>query len=490
MTLNLASIYRALTPDLLASSTPNPSGVRSAESIRVCSDSRKIRKNDLFVAIKGDQYDGHQFIDRAINAGAEYILSNPSHRNPSLRKQFPDVTWLDTDSPLDSLRTLAKHHRNEFKNPVIGVIGNVGKTTTKERVRALLTGRYSELVWTDGSENGYLGIPLTLLRINEATQVAVVEIGIDEPGAMKAHMECVAPTHLVLTSLGAEHLEKLGTIEQANAEEWIGVSETLSRGGTVFLPLHNEYVTRLSASLSPAWKASVFYYTTERNPSTQAHEKTQTYIIKSAPSGPENPSSRSLMTPEGIDLQVPAPELDAPHLWDTVAAATALGHRLGLSPIEIVRGLQSYAPPPLRSSWLKSSKDDLEVLLDAYNANPDSMAAGIRTFAQICKNNPAKRFHLVLGDMLELGAQELKFHEDLAPHLEMGHFNGHLFLFGPRMGSLKKTLSVRAALSNVFHFEKIELLIDALSSTLKPGDRVLIKGSRGMKLERVWEAIK
>lgn len=453
------------------------------EEITFSFDSRKTKPGQVFVAVVGEKLDGHDYLVQALENGASGVLVSDAHKlsralETTQKQSIP--SWVVPDT-VEALRTIATVLRREFSGPVISIIGNVGKTTTKERIRALLRGRFQNIVATEGSENGYLGIPMTLLKINSLTEAAVIEIGIDECGAMEKHIQLVNPNYTVLTSLGAEHLEKLVDISTANKEEWIGVSHTLKNGGTALVPIHNDYV---SSFVALERDTSRLYGFTIHPHSPQTSNSDKHLKLFKLNSG-------KIFTPDGGVFEAAQPELDSEPLWASILAASSLGSVLQFSPIEIQQGLSTYSAPPLRSAFLKSTYRDCEVLLDAYNANPDSMEAAFRTFYSLAERDQRasqKSYHLVLGDMLELGQDELAFHEKLAPSILKLNFSGTTYLFGPRMKALFQKLSLAGV--TVKHFEDISLLIESLKMTLRPQDRILIKGSRGMKLERVWEALK
>ncbi|MBI3534605.1 MAG: hypothetical protein HY072_03850 [Deltaproteobacteria bacterium] len=181
-------------------------------------NSRLTKPNSLFIAIKGEKFDGHDFITQAIANGASGILCSQDYMN--IHQTSIQAQLFPAQNTLMAFRLLAKTWRKQFSIPIIAIGGSVGKTTTKELVASMLHGKYKNILKTQGSQNGFIGIPMTLVELNSSHEIAVIEIGIDEIGAMKNHLETVAPTHGLITTIGPEHIERLLNIKKRNFQSW------------------------------------------------------------------------------------------------------------------------------------------------------------------------------------------------------------------------------------------------------------------------------
>lgn len=398
-------------------------------------DSRKVKPGSLFVAIKGDSMDGHDFIEAAIKQGATAILTE---KNITTDKP---VTIFHVSSTLSAIRALAHDYRNSFKIPFIGVVGSVGKTTTKELIFSLLKGKYEHVYKTEGSQNGFLGIPMTLLSIGRDAEVAVIEIGIDEIGAMEQHLSIVEPTHLIATVLGPEHLHQLKTVEIAATEELKAFDYALNNEKKLAINLGDSFVNM--------W-----------------FQKNKSHL-----------ENKNYLTFEKVDAkflsEYPCP-LPGTHHEHNLLGAVTLGTLVGLTSDEMKAGLKTFKTAYGRSE-IHHFKNNITVIGDYYNSNPTSLVAALKLLHSEHEN------HAVLGDMLELGDKEEAFHRSIATEV-LNHPIHKLYLYGPRMKWLQDELT-KKNFSNVSHFETHEQLFLALSKNLKPKDHVLIKGSRGMKME-------
>jgi UDP-N-acetylmuramoyl-tripeptide--D-alanyl-D-alanine ligase len=459
-----------------------PGSVHSASFTSLVLDSRAVTPGCLFVAVPGEKFDGHQFIDQAIALGATGILGLKGKLGDARLK----VSTFEVDDVLTALRTLAAARRRLVKCPVICVAGSVGKTTTKEilsslfRTHARISGKSeSTVLSTQGSQNGFLGIPLTLFGLTEKTEIALIEVGIDDLGAMIQHLQLLNPTHAFLTAIGPEHLEKLKDLDTVLAEEWLSISETHKNGGTVFLQeadplIHNEgrKLPRTSENDSRILRISfsdrAANYFVEK-------QSLQSFTIQTHPSSPSG---------EKTVLAFESPLLGQ-HNLQNVALAVSIGLEFGLRAETIRQGLASFQPAFGRTDVKKIGQS--EILCDYYNANPTSVKASLETFSEF----KAPRKFVALGDMLELGPNEETYHRDLASVILPKKFTG-IFLTGERMKWLADSLSAASASSGalVFWAKTHSELVTELRCHFKDGDAMLIKGSRGMKMETVLEELK
>ena len=414
---------------------------QTSEIIDIVTDSRKVKPGSLFVAYKGDAMDGHDFIDSAIQSGAAAILTEKDVVNPGKTIVFK------VPSTLNALRRLAHVYRKSFQVPFIGVVGSVGKTTTKELIYSILQGKYSKVQKTEGSQNGFLGIPITLLSISPDCEVAVIEIGIDDIGAMEQHLALVEPTHLIVTALGPEHLHQLKTVEIAASEELKAFDYALDQEKKMAINLADPFVA-------------------------QWFQKHATQLI-----------SKNFITYEKADQgflsKFPSPLPGAHHEHNLLAAVT-MGTLLGLTHEEMRNGLKTFKTAYGRTE-IHQLSNEVTVIADYYNSNPTSLTAALHLLKSKGKNVA------VLGDMLELGEQEETFHREIANEIVKLNID-EVYLYGNRMKWLLDELS-KKHFSKVSHFETHEQLTQALKKSIAPYDQILIKGSRGMKMETVFKLL-
>lgn len=434
---------------------------------KITTDSRAITPGCLFVAIKGDSFDGHDFIAQAIEKGATAILTEKPIQNSKAQ-------IFQVPSTLTAIRTLAHHYRKQFNIPFIGVVGAVGKTTTKELIASLLLGKYQHVYKTDGSQNGFLGIPITLLAMKPETQIAVIEIGIDEIGAMEQHLALVEPTHTVLTAIGPEHLHQLKTVDIAAEEELKAFDYSLKETLPMAINLSDEYVSQ--------------WY--QNHQFTLMSDFYQTYSLH----GSHNPQFLGQYHPEKAELTVKTKEwsesfhlpLPGEHHAHNLLAAITLSSMLELTPAQMKAGLATfktaYGRTEIHTLSLQNGK--AEIIGDYYNSNPTSATAALKLLTQ---GKKAETTHAVLGDMLELGDGEENFHRELATTI-IGLSVDQTWLYGERMKWLQDELKKRGY-TQVQHFKTHDELIQALKSKLQTNDKVLIKGSRGMKMETILKGL-
>lgn len=437
---------------------------------QITTDSRAVQPGSLFVAIKGDQFDGHDFIEQSIAKGAAAILTEKPVANPG------DAIVFQVQSTLQAIRKLSAAYRAQFPIPVIGVVGAVGKTTTKELLSSILQGKFPQVLKTEGSLNGYLGIPLTLLRLRPEHQVAVIEIGIDEIGAMEQHLAVVQPTHVILTANGPEHLHQLKTVEIAASEELKALDYAFDRELPMALNLSDEFVLRWYAKHAKQFRGEhAVTYSLRQNIPSQ---------LQPTFTGEERAEANELrITAQGLDLRLPTP-LPGTHHAHNLLAAVAMASFFGMTTGEIEAGLRTFKTAFGRTE-IYPLDGGTEIIGDYYNSNPTSVRAALQLLQS--RASGGRNTHAVLGDMLELGSDEERFHRELATMLESTQIR-NVWLYGPRMKWLREELEKRG-FAAVRHFETHPALVEALQPAIRPGDRILIKGSRGMRMEKVLEPL-
>lgn len=438
---------------------------------KIQTDSRTITKDSLFVPIKGDTYDGHEFIEMAVSKGASGILYRNDFQLPCQIQKNEDILKFPVNDTITAYRKLAADWRQEFNIPVVAVAGSVGKTTTKEFLAAIMSGKWITHK-TSGSQNGFVGIPMTVLDIDHKHEAAVIEVGIDEPDSMDSHMSIVNPDAVVLTAIGPEHLFKLKDITTVAREECKALEWVAKMGGIVAVNLDDPLIAPWAGKLQKLnSKTKIIAYSLRDNPSDG--------IL----SGKINADGHALEI-NGTSFPLPLPGL---HNAKNLLGALAIATGLGLSNKEILKGLKYFKQPSGRTE-LKPLPNDIQVICDYYNASPPSVSAGLDLLTECAghKNRSGIRW-ACLADMLELGPEEGQFHRDLAKKI-IHHGIEHVLLYGNLMKHLFNELKSSGYQNNVLHFNSHEELAKFLQTGVSKGDCILIKGSRGMKMEKVWEA--
>jgi len=442
-----------LTSQWIAKSLKLPSPEKALSFSHLTSDTREVKPGSVFVALKGENTDGHNFIEQALQSGATAVVH---------RKGFA-VTKAQSfavDDTLYAWRHLAASWRNEFTVPVIAICGSSGKTSSKELLAAILRGKYKEVLQTIGSQNGFQGIPSTLLRLREHHQVAVIEVGIDEIGAMAQHLEIVNPNAGLLSSIGPEHLEKLIDLDAVEKEEGLLFDFLERKKAIAAVNLDDPRIANQAKILKNSTQIT---YGCGQKADLSGQRKGETLHIS--------------WEKKNFILPLPLP---GEHNALNLLGAAALAKLLGLTFEEMAEGLKTFTPPPGRSEihqWKGRT-----VIADTYNANPSSVTAAIRMLAE----SPGQSCWICLGDMLEMGTKEEELHRGLWEEIVKAKPK-QVLLYGPRMKHLADELLKKNFLA-VAHFEKHEELAAALERS-NAGDKILIKGSRGMRMEKVWQLL-
>ncbi len=414
----------------------------------VCTDTRKLSKGCLFFALRGDNFNGNKFAEQALNEGAAYcIIDEPAYAI--------DKKCILVNDVLSTLQDLAKHHRQQLNLPVIAIVGSNGKTTTKELISSVLQTQF-QVLSTPGNFNNHIGLPLTLLMLNKTHQIAVIEMGANHENENALLCEIACPSHGLITNNGKDHLEGFGSLEgviNSNAELFSYLHE---HKGIAFVNGADEVLMQKSSTI----KNRIIYQNSE-------HEKIDvhhTYI---------KANSLQPQINFAIESTAIASNLSGDYNFDNILAAVSIGLHFGLNPTAIKLGIESYEPKNLRSQLIE--KEHNKIFLDAYNANPSSMEASIRNFMAMPGNNKL----LILGDMFELGKYEAEEHQNLVTFCE-------------NLGVKEAILVGKAFYKTQSHYKKFEETVE-VSNYLKASpvqDKfVFLKGSRGMKIESLIEAL-
>ncbi len=423
----------------------------------ICTDSRQILRDSLFVAIRGQHFDGNDYALEALSDGAMYSLVDRL-----ALKDEPGCIYVP--NTLTSLQRLARHHRDHFDIPVLAITGSNGKTTTKELVREVLNQGF-RVHATIGNLNNHLGVPLTLLQMPDDVEIAVIEMGANHRGEINWLCHIANPNQGLITNIGSAHIEGFGS------KEGVAISKTelyrfLDATGGQILVNHDE------PSLQP-WV----------QPSLQGITR---YGQDRLPGGLQRVRFSTANAHLQMTLEVDSDKvLIKSHLYGTynkqnVTTALAIGGLHGLTADQLKAGIENYRPANNRSQIIEAG--DQTLYLDAYNANPTSMDHAISFFATIPKSNKI----LVLGDMMELGEKSEQLHEEIIRRCLTNQSFRRLVFVGEIFG---KALANHIDHQRVFWMEDVEICMAKYKIWSIPQSQVLIKGSRKMQLERLLEVL-
>lgn len=420
-----------------------------------CTDTRSIRQGDLFFALKGPNFDANRFAAQALEAGAAYVVvDDPAVAPPA------DARYVLVPDVLLALQGLARWWRRRHSIPFIGITGSNGKTTTKELMHAVLSTHFRTHA-TKGNLNNHIGVPLTLLALPPDTQVAVIEMGANKPFDIEELCNIAEPTHALITNVGHAHLEQLGSLAGV-AETKGAIFRAVRDGGTAWVNVADAHVRDQAAG-----NARVVTFGL---PDAD-------YFISAEELGPEESvvevSGRSMASP----LRVRS-ALVGGHNALNLLAAVVVGMEIGVPREKIMEGIAAYVPSMNRSQLVQVGS--LRVMLDAYNANPSSMRATLESL----DTQPLGRVALVLGDMRELGEQSVELHRQIARLANAGRAE-RVILVGAQMGHAVQELKDKQH----WWFATAEEATAQIAACVEGMDFVLIKGSRGMALERLMKGL-
>jgi UDP-N-acetylmuramoyl-tripeptide--D-alanyl-D-alanine ligase len=449
-------IMQAVSGELLRGS---PSRMVS----RVCADSRQAGPNDLFFALSGERHDGHRYLAEAARRGAGAVVAERD-KVPADFSSCPVIAVGDTRRALGEL---GARYRRDFDLPVIAVGGSNGKTTTKELIASVLRQKKTALC-CEASFNNAIGVPLTLLRLEHSHRVAVLEAGSNHPGELAPLVQMIAPSHGVVTNIGREHLEFFGDLDGVAREEG-AIAEGLSAAGTLFVngdDPWSEYLARRSAAR--VVRAGLNEGNDYRAVEIQSDDAGSVFEVR--------------CRRERLDGQYRI-QLLGRHQVANALLALAVGAELDLDRAQIHRGLAVCAPQKMRLQL--DSAGGVRVLDDAYNANADSMLAALETLRAFpC---PGRRV-AVLGDMAELGDSSAPAHAEVGRRAAETGVD-QLFAVGARAAGIAAAAR-GGGLRNVVEFLDVNDAARAVRDFARPGDAVLIKASRAMRLERIADTLR
>ena len=413
------------------------------ESTGICTDTRKIEKGCLFVALRGDNFNGNKFTQQALDKGAFKVIIDDisQHKNTG-------ETILCKNS-LTLLQKLATYHRQELNVPMIALTGSNGKTTTKEIINAVLSKKFKTTA-TQGNLNNHIGVPLTLLSMTKETQIGIVEMGANHKKEIEALCEIAQPNFGYITNFGKAHIEGFGSIEgviEGKSELYKYISK---EKGTLFFNADDPIQNKLLGN----YPSKVGFSQTKENFYTLKQIDANPYVALQA--------AQTNITSNLIGA----------YNFTNISAGVLIGDFFDIPLNDIKQAIEEYLPTNNRSQLI--TKGSTQIILDAYNANPTSMLAALQHFNTI---KTASKM-VFLGDMFELGETAQEEHQDIVDYLSNSNID-EVHLIGSYFSKTK--LQVK----NCHQYKTFEALKSAFKNTIPKDTTVLIKASRGMALERI-----
>lgn len=411
---------------------------------KVTTDSRNCPEGSMFIALKGETFNGNAFAAQALKQGCRYAVIDES--------EYAGEGTILVDNCLQALQQLANYHRRQLKTPVIGITGTNGKTTTKELISTVLSRKFNTL-YTEGNFNNHIGVPLTLLRLTKEHEMAVVEMGANHPGEIKTLVHIAEPDYGIITNVGKAHLQGFGSFEGVIRTKGELYDFLRDKGGaTIFIQNENPYLNGIAEGLTCVryGQTAGLYVSGE--------------LISCSP------FLSFRWTAEGVSHEVNTHLIGSYNL-DNMLAAAAIGRYFGVSDDDISSALASYLPHNNRSQ-LKETADN-KLIVDAYNANPTSMMAALKNFRQV----EAPHKMVILGDMKELGEASREEHQKVVDYLKECGFD-RVVLVGPEFA---------AATHSYQTFQHVDEVLADIRMHKPQGYYILIKGSNSMKLSQLPE---
>lgn len=418
---------------------------RFTECNGLTTDSRHCPEGSMFLALKGETFNGNTFAAQSLAQGCRYaVVDEPQYASP----ENPRIILVD--NCLETLQKLANYHRRRLGTRMIGVTGTNGKTTTKELIATVL-GEKFKVLYTQGNFNNHIGVPLTLLRLKPEHEMAVIEMGANHPGEIKTLVHIAEPDYGIITNVGKAHLQGFGSFEgviRTKGELYDFLRE--KGNSTIFIQNENPYLNKIATGL-----------TCVRYGQTPGLDVTGKVVACS-------PFLHFSWTAEGVSHEVQTHLIGAYNL-DNALAAVAIGRYFGVEDTQICHALSSYVPQNNRSQLVHTASNTL--IVDAYNANPTSMMAALENFRQM----EAAHKVAILGDMKELGEGSHEEHQKVVDFLKECGFE-RVMLVGPEFGGTSSPFE---------HYKDVKEVEALLAAHPLQGCCVLVKGSNSMKLSEL-----
>jgi len=410
----------------------------------IVTDTRKLKKGDLYFALKGPNFNGNEFAKQALDAGAAYAVIDE-------QATFSDERLISTTDVLHTLQDLAGYHRQQFEIPFIAITGSNGKTTTKELVHAVLSSTFSTYT-TKGNLNNHIGIPLTILSVQMDAEMAVIEMGANHQKEIEGYCRYTMPTHGIITNCGKAHLEGFGGEEGVKKGKGELFDYLRTNNGTAFIMNDYDYLQEMSRGI-----ANIKTYGT--------HDAVVTGVADN------ETEMLAVNMIKGTGIQQIKTNLVGAYNLPNLLVAVAVGKYFNVPDEKIKTALENYLPSNSRSQLI--TKDGNKIILDAYNANPTSMRAAIENIAKA----GAKNKILLLGGMMEMGVESIAEHKAIIRLIDQYQWTG-VALVGGDFRNVPHDYNYFETAAAAAYWLKLQAFTNSM---------LLVKGSRSMQMEKVLE---
>ena len=417
-----------------------------AKSNSVSIDTRNIKENDIFFAIKGPNFDGNKFAEEAIEKGCSYVISDNLH----LRKLSDKIIYVKNS--IETLQKLGNYHRRTLKAKIIAITGSNGKTTSKEILLNVLKYRYNTIA-TKGNLNNHIGVPLTLLSMDIDTEIGIIEMGANHLKEIETLCKIAEPDYGYITNFGNAHLEGFKTIEGVIKGKSELYEYLKSNSKLIFYNSQNNTQSNIIGE-----------YTNSFSYGINANDDCQLTKVKSSDNIQVRYKNKTISS-----------KIYGDYNFDNICIAIAIGDFYNIYFEDIKKGVENYLPDNNRSQI--TTKESNTIILDAYNANPTSMDLAIKSFEKLKHTNKV----IIAGDMFELGEESNKYHQQIVNYLESTS-NIEIFIVGVNFNKTNHSNKIKSLVTTD------ELITDLMKLKIK-NSSILIKGSRGMELEKVIKYI-
>ncbi len=445
----------------------NAEAIEGLKFSGVSIDSRKCGKNDLFFAIIGERFDGHDFVKGVLKGGTKCAVVSKkwySKLSETEKRSFKNKCFITVEDTILSMGELANIYRSKFLIPLIGVAGSNGKTSTKDFIAHVLSKKYKVLK-TEGNLNNTIGVPLTLFRLKDEHDFAVVELGMNHFKEIEYLCQVAKPQFGILTNIGKEHLEFLKDLKGVAKAEGELVEYLKETYGTLFLNADDKFITKMPGRT----RMNVFSYGTNGRPDVKGRVKKFNTFYPEVEIKYHNKIINTTLNTIGFQS------------FQAALSAAAIGFYFEVPVNSIKKAVSEYKIESNKRNQLKNIRG-VWVIDDTYNSNPDSVISALENL-KAYKVNGNK--YIVLGDMLELGKTSKKEHYEIGKLIKKMKFD-NLFTFGK--DSYQTFLGAKG-LENNYHFSDKETLAEFVMLNIKKGDVMLAKGSRSMKMEEIIETL-
>ncbi len=430
-------------------------------------DTRQINPNDVYVGIRGENFNGSDFYEEALKRKASVCLLEPTKIDEEIIKKYPNSTILFTENTIEALQKLASYKRDLYNIPVVAITGSVGKTSTKDMIASVVQTSYKVLK-TEGNLNNHIGLPLTILKLKDH-EALVVEMGMSGFGEIRTLTKIAKPTICVITNVGTAHIGKLGSRENILKAK-LEILEGMKSDGIVIINNDNDLLHK--------WQSEE----NKRNTYTFGIENSSNITAEDITLNEQTSEFMACINKEKYKIKVPVGGI---HFIYNALSAIAVGLNLGITINNIIKGIEEFELSKNRMEIIKL-KNGVTLINDCYNANFDSMKAGIESLSRMTK----KRTIAVLGDMLELGEYSKTLHENVGEEVVKNNIDTLIVVGKEAKYIAKKAEEHGMDNSKIYELENTEEASKLIKKIMKSEDTILIKASNGMNFKNIVESLK